>query len=281
MRYKTIIWMIGILLVIPSLSADCPEGFICGGGDIEVSIAGGLFCSSNGETWSDYTDPSNPVVSPSLGLGNCYKPTAIEEKFCCPVGSECIGTGTPGPGGELYNCIYTDRDFCHKLDNEDDCNDYTKWVAVNSIETIHGEGYCGVDEDSWWDVGGGESCWNEIICSCEWDATESKCNAIDTAVTSCVLGGRLVPDPGECTYILESWEDKCDVDGLIYASWTASGEGVYGVGGAKQSECVDTGVMAIPCEQIVKLDFFTIFNVIVVVLILILIYYSYLNLKKK
>ena len=77
---------------------------------------------------------------------------------------------------------------------------------------------------------------------------------------------------------METWEDNCDLDGFIYASWSAVGTGIYASGG---NGCTDTGVTTIPCEKIVKLDFFTWLNIIVVVLILILIYYSYIKVKKK
>ncbi len=279
MRYKIIIGLtiVMVLFIIPFLSADCPSGFICGGTEIEVAIR---------EYWIDYTDLDNPITSSTLELGACYKPGAMGEEFCCPIGSECEPTGESGPGGEIYNCVYTNKDFCWKLkdeessneDNEKACNEYTKWIAINDIESHKGEGYCGVD-DNWW-PSGDNICWYETECGCEWDGDNENCVSIDNRITVC--NDTFTPSvQGVCTYTMDTWQDNCDVDGFIYASWTAIGTGNYAEGGADENECQNTDIITIPCEKIVKLDFFTWFNIIVVVLILILIYYSYIQVKKK
>lgn len=263
-----------VLFVIPLLSADCPAGFICGGGEIEVTIQSGMFCTANGENWIDYS-VFPPQTNPTIGLGNCYEPDAVGNKFCCPAGSKCSPTGQMGPEGEYYNCIYTDKNFCWKLDTEVDCTNYTKWVAVNSVEAHKGKGYCGID-DNWWQSGG-NICWYETSCGCEWDSANQNCTAIDNRTSVC--NDTFVPvEEGVCTYTMETWQDNCEIDGFIYASWSAVGTGMYASGG---NGCEDTGVITIPCEKIVKLDFFTWLNIIVVVLILVLIYYSYAKVKKK
>ena len=73
---------------------------------------------------------------------------------------------------------------------------------------------------------------------------------------------------------MTNWVDNCDEDGYIYATWSAVGDG-----------CEEEGVRPIPCESIVKLSFFNIYNIIAVIAVLIIIYYFYLkkknNLKKK
>ena len=281
MDKKSVILLTGLalLFVIPLLSADCPVGFICGGTDIEVTIISGMFCTVDGENWIDYSI-SPAQTNPTIGLGNCYEPNAVGDKFCCPAGSECVPTGQMGPEGEYYNCVYTDKNFCWKLDTEADCNNYTKWVAVNSIESINREGYCGVD-DTTVELVGGEYCWNEISCNCKWNSINQECEALDNSTAQCSNTKTQLTGWGECTYTMETWQDNCDLDGFIYASWSAEGTGDYAIGGSKESECQDTEVTTIPCEKIVKLDFFTWLNIIVVVLILILIYYSYIKIKKK
>ncbi len=263
-----------VLFAMPFLSADCPIGFVCGGTEIEITIQSGLFCTEDGEEWVDYS-VSPPQHNPTIG--NCYEPDAVGDKFCCPAGSECVPTGQSGPLGELYNCVYTDKNFCWKLEDEESCNNYTKWVAISSIEVHKGEGYCGVDDD-WWEVVDG-ICWYETFCGCEWEGVNQNCTAIDNRTIVC--NDTFVPvEEGVCTYTMETWQDNCELDGFIYASWSAIGTGIYETWGARESECQDTEVITIPCEKIVKLDFFTWLNVIVVVLILALIYYSYVKMKK-
>jgi hypothetical protein len=266
-----------VLFVIPFLSADCPPGFVCNNASVNIVIQAGLFCSPDGATWTDFNQ-NPPLIAPTVGLGNCHKPGAIGEQFCCPVGSECQPTGQMGPLGELYNCVYTDKNFCWKLTTQQECDEYTKWVAVNSIESINGQGYCSVD-DNWWLDGSNNICWYEVSCECQWDSVNG-CEAIDNKTQVC--DNNFIPSvDGICTYTQATWQDNCDVDGFIYASWTATGTGNYAPGGSNEAECQDTGVITIPCENVVKLDFFTWLNVIVVVLILILIYYSYLKVEKK
>lgn len=281
MKQKTIFGLIifTIIFVIPLLSADCPVGYICGGTDIVVNIAGGMFCTDDGENWIDFS-VSPAQNNPTTGLGNCYESSAVGDNFCCPAGSECAPTGEMGPEGELYNCIYTDKNFCWKLETEEDCTNYTKWVAVNSIESHKGEGYCGIDDTSVAYISG-EWCWDEVDCSCKWDGANNKCTALDNSTAQCELTGTQSAIGGECTYTMETWQDNCELDGFIYASWTVIGTGDYALGGTRESECQDTGVITIPCEKIVKLDFFTWLNVIVVILILVLIYYSYIKVKNE
>lgn len=277
MRQKTIfgLMILIVLFVIPLLSADCPVGFICGGTEIEITIQSGMFCTSDGENWIDYSVfPFQ--TNPTIGLGNCYEPSAVGDKFCCPSGSECSPTGQMGPKGEYYNCIYTDKNFCWKLDIDTDCTNYTKWVAINSVESHEGDGYCGINDDSIQFIAG-KYCWDEIFCGCEWDSANQNCTAIDNRTQVC--NDTFVPvEQGVCTYTMETWQDNCEVDGFIYASWSVLGTGIYAAGG---NGCEDTGVITIPCEKIVKLDFFTWLNILVVVLILVLIYYSYIKTKKK
>ena len=265
-----------IIFVIPLLSADCPPGAppgsICGGGGIEITIQTGMFCTDDGENWIDYSG-GVPLNFPTIGLGNCYQSTAVGSKFCCPAGSICEFQGQSG----LYNCVYTDENFCWKLDNEASCNNYTKWIAEDSIEAHKGEGYCGADDTTILYVGG-EWCWDEIDCSCQWDNVNNNCTAIDNSTRQCENTMTQLGNEGICNYTMDTWQDNCDLDGFIYASWTVNGTGIYAAGG---NGCVDTTVTPIPCEKIVKLDFFTWLNVIVVILILVLIYYSYIKVKKE
>jgi len=270
-KKRILICLASLILIIPLISAaECPPGlgdeWICGSGEVLFRIDEGFFCkapdfdmwedSIGGKLFPTIAEVGQPVFS-------CLDP--LGSNSCCPEGSVCEKGSTPvyplpeGTDTE-WTCMASLASFCSDFETEESCeNSSTQWIAKNSIENApeKGKGYCDSDpsEVSYID---GVGCWNETSCSCEWE--NNTCIARDFKFQNCTDG--TVTNWTDCDYDVITI-DNCQIDESIHISW----EIVNG----KASECTLSDVR-IPCTNIMRLEFFNLFNLISVLLILLGIY---------
>ena len=224
----------------------------------------GSICSSDNLNWIDYAnDP--PVFKPTTGKnGNCFEPNGIAGTKCCPKGSECIEKNGLG------KCYASSVDFCHQYTTQAECNSYTNHVAENTIETIKGDtGFCNGKIISTY-TKNSQDCWDVVKkCLCAWE--NNNCTAKFTNQSYC--GGSWINEETPlCAYTISKWDDRCEIDGFIYASWNYTG-GVSCT--PAESE------IAIPCSEITRLGFFNWINLTAAVLLIAVIYYLIHKKSKK
>jgi len=220
------------------------------------NIEGGIKCADDKTHWIDYSSYPFPEWG---SLDNCYNENGVDSKTCCPDGYGCVDDGEGG-----MFCQYNGKEFCSDLLTESECLLYVGNLSVNTIEKAGG--VCGLDESSVREEGG-RTCWDVINCSCVWDGV---CKGFQNNQTYCSDNIETPISTGTCEWELSTWDDKCDSEGIITAGWIATPTGSY-IG---SPDCQDKNKV-IPCESIVKLDFFTTTSIITVILLIILIYYFY------
>ena len=233
---------------------------ITDGSSTFFNIEGGIKCADDKTHWIDYSSYPFPEWD---SLDNCYNENGVDSKTCCPIGYGCVNDEEDG-----MFCQYNGKEFCSDLLTESECNLYTSDIAVNTIEKAGG--VCGVDSSSLRDFEG-KKCWDVIDCSCTWN--NGVCKGFQHNQTYCDNAPSTPIEAGTCTWELSTWTDLCESEGIIQAGWLATGTGIYAPA-ENNPDCQDKDKI-IPCESIVKLDFFTTSSIITVILLIILIYYFY------
>lgn len=229
-------------------------------------VKGSMQCIDNGWNWSDAREDPIQIFE---SINDCYNPEAFESKSCCPLGYQCVnGTGSTSSGYRRHYCEFTGINYCFQYQTQEECENYTNEVVVNTIEYLGG--FCGVQENSA-SREGTRICWNQSTCKCKWDSDDGNCTAVTNITHPCntTISN---PDPiGSCTWVLDSWEDRCDENGVIIAKFIGNEEGEY------PGDCNTDKQMQIPCESIVKLNFFEKYQILIAILTLISIYFLIYN----
>lgn len=259
-------WCIGLILVLSVISlnlvyAETYTDESSSEFDLNLNYP---ICSADGLNWINYA-LNPPVLTPTTGdNGNCYSPEGFAGTKCCPESAECIEKDGSG------KCYSSSVDFCHQYTTQEECDDYTNHVAENTIETIE-------DDDKFCDgkilaeYADGQSCWDVVKdCICKWsDDITKNCTAKFLDQSYCE-NAWIEPPNEECVYSISNWDDRCEIDGFIYASWAYTGGEL----------CSIAETIQIPCSKITRLDFFNWINLIAAVLIIGVIYYLYSRKKE-
>ena len=261
---KKIMLLLIVLAVVPIISAACPpsfpDGAICDESGVQIILQeSGPICSSDGTAWLNWSSGVPEVLYYTIGgfggsIGDCYNPDASLITNCCPVGSVCSSSV----------CQDSNIQYCSDYTDKDDCNNYTGWVGVQSVETLLGKtDFCGKVIGSSWQQGG-ETCANITGCGCEW--IDGVCDTL--AVTQTWCNGTAIPTTnGECIFNIQQIDDNCNTTGRMKVIWSADGTLDFGVGGILESDCQPRDNTFL-CEDVLKLGFFNWVNLIIAVIII-------------
>ena len=253
--------LIAIILLVPHITATSI-------GDNSTAtwyVQGGVDCVGNGNYWNDTRDIFNPVTTNTMGaLGNCYNPLGSTTQFCCPSGYQC-NYSNMGPLGPVYNCTYTNVLFCNQIMDPGMCANATGMIISNTA-TANGV-TCGPD-NNFWSNGSSGFCQNITNCSCAWNG--ASCVGHYTTYPNCTTSG---PGGYSNCDITSTFEDKCNETGIIIDHITAFGDPTL-------SYC-HNDTKQLSCDDLVKLDFFSVGNIIAVIIILIILYWIYYSKKNR
>jgi hypothetical protein len=282
---KKIMLLVFVLGMIQIVSAVCPAGWpedaVCGsiGGTINYAPNGWLCSDDRTELQNWSSGVLGSTINTAI-LGDttmtCYAPDDPTTKYCCPDGSSCDPHSDiqHEKTGSLWRvCQATTVNYCGNYSKEYDCNNDIAGVAEKTIEIFKnkGEDYCSNMIDS-------DGC-VFVICGCSWegDATTGFCNSNETLDDRNCINGDPEGILGTCISKYHGLEDNCETIGRMSIGWTSVGTGEYALGGNFVDECQD-GTRTFPCTDVVKLDFFSLRNIIVAVVLIIIIY---IIIKKK
>ena len=209
---------------------------------------------------------------------------------CCPNGYTC------GNDGE---CLYEPRNRCSDFTTQSDCEDlddgHTDLAALELITLINEE-FPGGCRD--YNAVYGELCYEYLDCNCEWDNTNNACNPSSNHKLGKISAGTIenwdfasLPSnagtictasssstSGRCTFDF-TYEGSClDGDEFITRRWTAFYED--SAAASNDLDYCQDGSEIIPCERVVRLNFFGIQNLVVAIILIIIIYYFWERKKK-
>lgn len=283
---KTIILCLGILMMMPVILAECPTGFICGGGSTTVITGAGVnyFCSNEytqtispeGKAWLKTNEETITFIRNSTGTNsNClYKDSSGAELTCCPTDMvyDCINMSSADsfplwPVTNIHSCM-PGHQFCGEYNTSSTCeasgghpavakNDLNKSgrTDANTCGQIRGAPY------SWNNGTAILTCYNVTRCLCDWHSNE--CAPKMEIYKSC-SDNREYETDDSCTLIGKETINECDTLGIITFKYREepgpSYSGIIPCGGEKTK--------VISCEEIVKLGFFNYINFILAGLII-------------
>ena len=233
----------------------------------------------------------NPSATSFNSINNCYNQEGVDRNGdlkteCCPFGYTCSNASSPS------RCIFEPRDRCKDFITQNDCldDDGRSTIAVKELDPI-------IDKGKF--VGGcegfsepyGNLCYQYLSCKCKWNAINNTCQPVSSHKVSKVTQDKIEnfdydnlpgnisstcnsrgePTTGKCVFDFTYSGSCLDGDEFVIRSWTAFFE-TNAASANNPDYCVD-GSDAIPCEKVVRLDFFNFFNLIITILTLIVIYF--------
>ena len=221
---------------------------------------------------------------------NCSRPTGVNNdgeiiiSQCCPVGFSCSNN----------ICIPDGKTKCEEFLNQTSCEDVNNWkIADRELDDIVSKNFengCNFFEPY------GDVCAEYISCVCEWSTSASsgdKCQAVSNHKVKIITSNVPFQNwdytnlPADITNICNSVE-QLHLKGKCIFTITYSGSCESGDSFIKRSWKADWSTISDPvpdyckdetdtisCGDIVKLDFFSFWNLIIVVLFIIIFYYFY------
>ncbi len=276
MRMKNLLLVFGVLIFSVSFvsagscqDTGCPpewcatfgEDIICDGSSSSIDISDDkLFCPlPPGDAWVNYT-VTPPIYYNTIGENprGCFEQNPAEgsTQFCCPEFSECdINISSP-----TQNRCIPGVDYCSEYNDADRCNNDTSNAGRNSVELLHGEGFCSQIVE-WHN--GSDICFNEITCGCEWNYDTEYCSQKwSNNSLNCFS-----PEGGCVETFVSKDESGCDLpNGKAIFTFESEPWGAY-----SEDMCQD-GAYEVLCSRITRLPFFGFFNIISVAVILIVFY---------
>ncbi|MAG02958.1 hypothetical protein CMI42_06475, partial [Candidatus Pacearchaeota archaeon] len=225
------------------------------------------------------------VVSSQL---DCYREEGVNldgevQQTCCPIGYAC---------GNDNRCEFTGQSFCSDF-SEEDC-DGNEAVASSELDDLLNDDFglgC-----SYWEKYG-DVCAEFVDCQCEWRDSEwrdSKCqavsdhkvqdltdnsapiqnwdyNSLPSNISELCSAGSDTPQSGKCSFDFK-YEGNCnDGDEFVVRSWIVHWDQGDGGESARPGYCEDDSDTVI-CGNVVKLGFFSLWNLLIVVLGLVVFY---------
>ena len=222
------------------------------------------YCYST-ETTSSWIE--NSVVTDSLD--NCKKQNGFPNMFCCP---------TTGPTycreyNDVWSCVEGPQHCSEILDRGNCSSGRFSHLARKDLETdpiLSGKS-CNSFGNSY-----GASCSEYTSCECEWDGG---CNAISREEIyeggifhegsvglqeSC--NSDKAPNTGRCSFSFKVI-DHCETRGLLERTWTGDW---FGTG--ELPDYCKSGKDKLPCLDVIRLDFFSLRNILIAIIIIVIIY---------
>jgi hypothetical protein len=257
-----------------------------------ITINGGIDCDAQGlfgqpyGSWINYSNSPPIILSTTTGFGECFRPDAVLSNFCCPVGYSCEPEGTfdPDTGFEQHSCKTSTLQFCHDFTEESSCINATSWIPNANIETYVGlgEDYCDSTESIYNASSDTTSCF-AVTCGCEWSALNTTClvesNRFEISCSAPDIENPIEQDV--CNYNTVDLIDLCTEGQGIFYSWViVEATGEYALGGSRADECKE-GSETIPCGNVVKLPFFTVWQFFISLILIAGIYGMTLVRKRK
>ena len=222
-------------------------------------------------------------------LRDCSRPIGVNEDGdnitqCCPIGFSCTNN----------ICIPNEKTKCEELLNQTSCEDTNNWMIadreLDDIVSKNFENGCDFFEPY------GDICAEYVSCICEWDASApsgDRCRAVSnhkikvitsnvpfqswdytnlpSDITNICIATELPEIQGKCAFTF-TYSGSCESgDDFIKRSWTADWSTISDPAPDYCRDQTDT----ISCGDIVKLDFFGLWNLLTVALFLIIFYYFY------
>jgi len=233
--------------------------------------------------WVAASEITNTLLEGGCNNEHGITPEGDAYTKCCPLYYSCNSED---------NCVYTGDYKCQDL-GVDDC-DGNKEEAKNEIDNIVSEEF---ERGCDYSVPYGPKCEEYVSCYCEWDDNDEVCRAVadhrvmdkerapytswdyDTMTLDNkeFCESKKIYETGKCTYTIDYTGDCLEGDDYVLRSWSGFWDGPepedpndpnYG----RKEECQASDSDTISCEHVVKLSFFSWFNVVIVILSLIIIY---------
>lgn len=249
-----------------------------------VNTLGGNPCGEPHDSWNIHP-PAKYFTIPKGDekVFECRSPFSGIDS-CCPSGFSCRQVGPslgilPLPGYAIdansFTCLVSSEKYCSDFKTKSACeNESTVSHAKESIESIPGKskGFC--SSVAGWKNSAGEDCINRTSCSCIWNSANSSCVARHYATQNCSGIAVPIPTPADCSWKIVD-DNGCNLGKeMMHVIWQyVEGDGI--------SNCGEYFEDDISCGAAVKLNFFTLINIIAAILIIGVIYYIYSNRKKK
>ena len=217
-------------------------------------------------------------------INDCYRPDGTDtsgnvQTTCCPSSglTECnINTGKCQLGPQ----------FCEQADTQEVCEGLT--VASPQLNDILQQDYglnCTINEADF-----GKFCHQRVECGCKWEASDSECisfseHEITDRNTGLPIGsgsqgicnstGRIIENEQRCEFDF-SIVDNCDSTGFIDRTWTVEWLNSDGTPSSTLPPLYcQPGDDQVTCENIVKLPFFGLWQVILTIVSLAGIYFIF------
>jgi len=284
MNNKLILLNIAMILVlIGIISAQSGET------DVDFSLATLQHsCYVEGDTsywlwWEPDPAPDGTVFTNFIPPASCYYEGGYPSWGCCPDDIQCNPPSAVDFPDQCYNSApdvcadYNEENYGSIELAEDYCNAFNINVAIRSVEKFTDTlGICSGDYSVPIIIPDQQNC-NQYTsnCRCEWDESANECKSASTSYIFC--DNEYISE-GNCSQDTVQKIDECIEKGLITYIWTAIWTDPLG-GATRPSFCTN-GTKSFACNM-VKLDFFSFMNVLLVVLIVGVIYYFIYKHHKK
>jgi hypothetical protein len=222
------------------------------------------YCYSTATTSSWIED--NFIVD---SLDNCKKQNGFPNMYCCP----STGPTYCKEYNSVWSCVEGPQHCSEISDNYNCTNGRFSHLARKDLETdliLSGKS-CDSFGDRY-----GDSCFEYTSCECKWDG---ECKAVTKEE---IYDGNIfhegsiglqdncnsneTPDTGSCSFNFEII-DNCGTKGFLDRTWTGNW-----VGTGDSPEYCKSGNDRQPCLDIIKLDFFSLRNILIAVVVIVLIY---------
>ena len=204
---------------------------------------------------------------------NCFKNNGQPSPTCCPNNKrECVTSGA-----DAGKCLGTSHEFsCSDYEDETSCENFHLETAERSVDLMTKENnYCGSTQSEF-DSDTGETCWWIIEnCRCEWDTTDSTCEATYSRSDE-TCGLSTGEGEGTCTFRTVSQTGDCATDDFVIYDWIATWSGDP----ADTPDDCTAQTKQFACDDVIKMPFFTLLNFITTFISITLIY-AFLILRKK
>jgi cysteine-rich repeat protein len=260
-------------------SSCCLINEICS--ETEIFCNEGVFSERPCEI--DPVTGCNDYVGDLIEIRDCF-----DEGLLCSVGG-CYSEGTSAPS------------FCQDFLEEPSCNDAPQVICDNSVNEflneqlvekvayvesqLPEEGFCETGFPLYpADLNASELGYSDyglcnyfaVNCSCEWDSdSEDGCFASYEVQVKC--DEEVVVDTGKCKLSSVDVDNKCDTEGVIVYTRSATWTGDFEAPGICDEETYEK---TYPCVDTAQLPFFTGFNLIISLTIISLIY-AFIIARKK
>lgn len=264
MRHLSILIAVLLVFTISFVGAEITGNTITWGGETGVGFK---LSSTNPQCVLVDSNPAWQVYSESTKVttasgSDCYRSNGFPSTTCCQIGQVCNLTS--------YKCYSPSTPVNY-------CRDYTSLGKTACQNANSGVGELSVEEykqdSNFCNYGSyNDSTGCTLVrtsCKCMWFPSTGRCDFNYTEVNSCVEGGTITSIPGNCVISLGNVIDNCNSTGELKYDAIATWSGDLT---DTQGNCINKTVVA-SCGSLLKLPFFSVFNVIIALVIIAVLYF--------